>query len=836
MGGAQTKLSVPSVSSSVVPDTQGYKAIVRPFLDSYCVSCHGAVKPKGNFRADAALTADFGDAGNRAKWAEVVRALNSHTMPPQQAKQPAPDAVGKIVDWIAEQTRRVELAHRDHAPILRRLTRDEYKNSIRDLTGVDFDVSGFPADPPAGGFDNNARALTVSPLHIELYTAAAKQILDRALLEGPPPPKIHWHFKPRAVPIDSHRDKLDDNNPRAIVNGGNNREQGDWIVVRTDGWDRAVETRDWKVPFEGTYLIRLHAACRIPARQEVVAGAEKILAKRRDDQMRDNPKGAKYHEDAYQNDLKHFRNDPMYDYGPARVRLVQQLGSQPRTVAEFDVDSTVDKPKSYEFHVPFTTEGAGISFANVYSIPHVLENFWMQGRDEFARPELYIDWFEMEGPEFDSWPPSSDTRILFPSPLRQSNERGYAHEVLARFMRKAYRRPIQPAEVDAKLALYDRVRKEQPFLDAIKAPLTAVLSSVNFLFLVEPEENRKLNDHELAARLSYFLWAAPPDATLAQLADAGKLHTPEQLQGQTKRLLDSPRSEEFVRRFAGQWLGLEQVGANPPAANLYPEYDRHFETSSVRESEAFFSEVLHHDLDANNLVKSDFVVINERLARAYGIQGVRGDQFRKVPVPPGVHRGGIPTQASILTITSNGTRTSPVKRGAWVMRTLLNADPGLPVADAGEIAAKVPGIEKATVRKRLEIHRSRAQCARCHDHIDPYGFALENYNAAGVWRDKEGFGYNGRVEQNDPLVDASSTLANGTQIVGVEGLQRSILDQGNAFMECVASKMLTFALNRELGVADRPTVQAAVSYSKQKGRTLRSLIEFIVASQPFESK
>jgi len=234
--------------------------------------------------------------------------------------------------------------------------------------------------------------------------------------------------------------------------------------------------------------------------------------------------------------------------------------------------------------------------------------------------------------------------------------------------------------------------------------------------------------------------------------------------------------------------------------------------------------------------KSEFVVVNERMAGSNGIPGVKGEAFRKVPVPEGVHRGGIPTQASILTITSNGTRTSPVKRGVWVMKTLLGADPGLPVADAGEIAARVPGIEKATVRKRLEIHRTRPQCARCHSHIDPLGFSLENFNAAGFWRDKEGFGYKGRIEQNDPNIDTSSQLPDGTKIVGVDGLQDALLARSDDFLTCLSTKMLTFALGRELGLADRPLVQKAVAHMKQNGRTIRSLIEFTAQSDAFRNK
>ncbi|MGL4464995.1 MAG: DUF1592 domain-containing protein [Planctomycetia bacterium] len=824
------------------PDDAGYRAVARTFFDAHCIACHGPVKPKGSFRADDGLSNDFRDPATRAKWAEVVNVLNSHTMPPEGKKQPADAAVAAFVDWIAAETARADLARRDTAPVLRRLTRDEYENTIRDLTGVDFDASGFPADPPAGGFDNNARALTVSPLHVELYAAAACKILDRALVDGPRPKTIRWRFDPKVVPGDSRRVKLDDANPDAILNGGNNKEVGDFVRVRTEAWDKSVDARNFKAPVDGDYVVRLRAAARVPGREEVVTAAEKYLAQRRDKENAENPKGKKYADESYTRDLEHFRADPMYDYGPPRVKLVRQLGSQPQTVAEFDVAAPVEKPEVYETRVRFTTESAGLSFDNVYNIPRIVENFWCQTGDDFARPELFVDWFELEGPLYDSWPPSSHAGILFDSPLLKTDERTYVREVLARFLRKAYRRPINPEEVNAKLTLFDGARKESPFLEAVKLPLIAVLSSPHFLYLVEEGTDessdgpRPLNDHERAARLSYFLWATTPDDELNRLADAGKLKSRAELLRQTNRLLADARSAAFVDRFAGQWLGLGQVGANPPAEDLYPAYDRHYETSIVAESQQFFAEVLRHDLDVFNLVRSDFVVVNERLARAYGIPGVKGDQFHRVDVSAGVRRGGVPTQASILTATSNGTRTSPVKRGVWIMKTLLGADPGLPVADAGEIAAKVDGIDKATVRKRLEIHRTRAQCARCHSHIDPFGFALENYDAAGLWRDKEGFGYKGRVERDDPAVDATSTLPDGTKVDGVAGLQSAVLKRGDDFLRCLATKLLTYALGRELGVADRPLVLAAVDHMKQNRRTLRSLVEFTTTSEAFHSK
>ena len=327
-----------------------------------------------------------------------------------------------------------------------------------------------------------------------------------------------------------------------------------------------------------------------------------------------------------------------------------------------------------------------------------------------------------------------------------------------------------------------------------------------------------------------------PDDTLFDLADSGQLTDPTVITQQVDRMLRDKRSTAFVENFAGQWLSLREVGANPPASDLYPRYDRHLEVSIVKESKAFFAEILNNDLDVLNFVKSDFVVVNERLARYYEIPGVKGDHFRRVAVPAGVHRGGILTQASVLSVTSNGTRTSPVKRGTWVMKNLLGIDSGLPVANAGDIAPKVPGLDKATVRQRLEIHRSLPQCARCHNKIDPLGFALENFNAAGDWRDQEGFGYKGRIGRNDPVIDASAKMIDGTEFVGVDGLQKVLLTKEDLFLKCLAGKLFTYALGRELGVADQLHVNAAVDHVSSNGRTLKTLIKHVATSDPFLSK
>ncbi len=822
-------------------DEAKFNSVVTPFLKTHCVRCHGGAKKEGNLRIEQHLTTDFLDPAVKEKWGEVVNVLNSHEMPPEKEPQPKPDEVAQVVDWVTAQMTQAELIRRDGVIVLRRLNRDEYRNTIRDLIGVDFDVSGFPQDPPSGGFDNNGKALTMSPLHTELYFEAARKILDRAFVEGSQPEAIKWRFEVDSGDSDSNRVRYGKNN--AIVNGGRNPVKDGFKVLHHDSWDRTLNARDFKVPEEGEYVIRIRAGGKVPSREEVVASAEKTLKTRFDKQMQENPKGERYHKEQMERDLNHFKNDRMYDYGRPRLKLIQTLGGQPKVLAEFDVPDSLEKPGIYEFRTRFTTESAGITVEYAYAIPKVLENFWFQGHDTFARPEAYVDWFELEGPVYESWPPVSHSRLLFESPKSKTDEVGYAREVLTKFMQRAYRRPVTAAEVDSKLQLFQQVRADAPsFIQAIKTPLMGVMVSPHFLYLAEPVDlkaspaARRLSDHELASRLSYFLWSSMPDDELFQLAESGKLRDSKVLAAQVDRLLKDPKSEAFVRNFAGQWLGLREVGANPPASDLYPQYDRHLELSITEESRAFFREILRTDVSVMNFASSDFVVINERLARFYGIPNVRGDEFRKVKVPEGVHRGGIVTQASILTITSNGTRTSPVKRGTWVLKNVLGTDPGLPVANAGDIAPKVPGIDKATVRKRLEIHRELPQCARCHSKIDPLGFALENYNASGEWREQEGFGYKGRIERNDPKIDASSKLPDGTAINGVDDLRATLLQKEDLFLSCLSNKLFTYALGRELGVADQPTVKASIEHAKKNGYSMRSLLKFIATTETFGVK
>ncbi|HEY8506456.1 MAG TPA: DUF1592 domain-containing protein [Gemmataceae bacterium] len=824
-------------------DDAGFTRTVKPFLQRHCTACHGPKRQEAELRLDT-ISGDLLAGPDAAKWHEVLARLHKGEMPPEGRPRPPAAEQAKVIDWITREQRKAEAAVKDTGGrvVLRRLNRAEYNNTVRDLVGIDFTpADDFPADPPAHGFDNIGSALTVSPLHVEKYLAAAREILDRAVVTGPAPKPVKYRFELeekgwRSRPEGRRQVRY------ALVDHGKGTHTPGEPFVRLPRDDTGAGFGFFDFPAAGDYVIRVRAWSVIPPRQEVAAAAlkktregfEKDLAKTTDPKRRQQML-ARWEREAPER-AAHFQTDPVYDYGPPRLKLTDD---RKNVLAEVDVPNPADEPRVYEFRRRFAAGRGGVRVTNSYSIPRLLENFWFTRHDDFPRPTLFVDWIEVEGPVTDGWPPPSHRRIFFDSPNRH-DEDVYAKEVLQRFMTRAFRRPVRPEELERMLALFAKVRPQKPsFEEAVKVPLAAVLTSPHFLYLVEPNDGgapRPLTDHELASRLSYFLWSSMPDDELFALANSGKLRDAEALAGQVDRMLKDPKSRALVENFTGQWLGVRDLGKVVPDRGLYPWYDDHLQESMARESYAFFAEVLHNDLSVRNFIDSDFAVLNERMARFYGIGGVRGDHFRRVPVKPGDHRGGVLTQASVLTVTSNGTRTSPVVRGVWVLENPLGDPPPPPPPDAGDLAPKVPGIDKATVRVRLEAHRRLANCAACHNKIDPLGFALENYDAVGRWREREGFGPRGRVNPNDPPIDASGKLPDGRSFVGVGGLKKLLLEDEDRFLDCLTGKMLTYALGRGVEPTDRELVRELREGMKRDGYTLRGLIKGIVRSDAFRMK
>ena len=750
---------------------------VRPFLRKHCISCHGPEKQKSELRLDR-LGPDLAARHRAEVWTEVLDKLNMGEMPPK--KQPRPDRadVARVTAWITGELRRAEAsAHGSGGRVvLRRLNRAEYTNTIRDLIGVPFQATDeFPQDAAAHGFDNIGSVLTVSPLHLEKYMRAARKIIDKAIVTGERPKPYLWHFE------GSKKGWKKTKRGNVVVNGNDGIRNGR-RVIRYTGGNNGINLTFYSRLEKGEYRIKVKAGSRVP---------------------------------------------PGHGYGPPRLKITQR-GS---ILLETDVTAPEDKPDTFEVRFKPILPRLMIQIRNGYSIPHTRQNAPKVKKPDYPQPELVIEEYEIEGPMADEWPPASHKRILFPS-MNSGNEPLYAREILERFMPRAFRRPVKPGEVEAMIGLFRKARKSAPsFEEAIKIPLIAVLTSPHFLYLVE---GQSISDHALASRLSYFLWSTLPDPELLRLAASGKLRNGEVLDAQVDRLLKDPKSRAFVANFAGQWLRLRDVGRVVPDMEIYYRYDEHLEQSMVRESEAFFSEILHHDLSVMKFIDSDFAMLNERMARFYGIKGVKGDHFRRVALDRSARRGGVLSQASMLTITSDGVRSSPVRRGVWILENLLDDPPAPPPPNAGDLTPTAAGEKSATIRERLRKHREIETCAACHAKIDPLGFGLENYDGIGLWRDKEATGRWGRTRPNDPVIDATGRLPDGRSFNGPQELKALLLKEEDRFLGCLVEKLFTYALGRGVGFSDRKALAELQPALKSDG--LRGLIKAIVRSRPFQTK
>jgi hypothetical protein len=434
--------------------------------------------------------------------------------------------------------------------------------------------------------------------------------------------------------------------------------------------------------------------------------------------------------------------------------------------------------------------------------------------------------------------PESHRRILFVMPKTKADRRDCARQILERFAGRAYRRPVVPDEVTRLLKLFDLAEKNNdPFERGIQIACAAVLSSPHFLFRVEldakPRDDSDIhpvNEHELASRLSYFLWSSLPDAELSDLASRGELHKDDVLEKQVMRMLRDGKSRGLVKTFAALWLGSRAMKLPSPDTSLFPAFDEELRSAMRRETELFFEEVMKKDLSVLLFLDSDFTFLNEKLARHYGIAGVKGDEMQRVslsqPELAGGRRGGVLTQGTFLTINSNPTRTSPVKRGKWILEQILGSPTPPPPPGNDNLKEGKSGAGGETLRQRTEAHRSDPACAGCHSRMDPLGFALENYDAVGAWREKDA----------KLPIDASASLPDGTSFRGIEGLKRALLDRKRDFCHCLAEKMLTFALGRGLESSDEEAVDAVTRQVVQSDYRFSSLVLAIVRSEPFQMR
>ncbi len=799
-----------SVSAAAAPPAEW-----QPFLTKHCAECHDAETKKGGLNL-AAL--DFGkEEAALVKWTRLHDRIAAGEMPP--AKKPQPDVTEKdaMLRALSEALTAAEKNESGRTG-LRRLNRTEYENSLRDLLGVPVQVRDIlPPDTPSHGFDTVADGLRFSQLQMEKYLEAADTALDAALVltEEPQRFKKRMSLKDEKgirenldTPEGTVKDKVSKEKHRVLF-----RELPDAVVMFNAGYPPG-DFRQFSAPATGTYRVR-------------VSGY------------------------AYQSDGE-----------PVTLRLYAHHFREKRLLGFFEMPA--GKPREVEVIAEIERDEL------LQVIPHGTGNdkkgkgLWNAGIKDFDGAGLAVQWVEAEGPLGD-WPPASVKLLCAGVPLREieKNKRQWrpegrigwefapedapkaAREAVEKFAGRAFRRPLEEGEVEpfVKLALAT-LEAGRPFAEAVRSGLRAVLTAPQFLIL--DERPGKLDDYALAARLSYFLWSSPPDDELLRLAAEKKLSQPEVLRAQTERVLASVKSREFVRNFTGQWLDLRNIKATSPDKQLYPEFDEMLEGSMVAETEAFFSEMLTKNLSVANFIHSDFLMLNRPMARHYGIPGPNGEEFQRVALPAGNPRGGLLTQAAILKITANGTVTSPVLRGAWVLKRLLGKPPQPPPPNVGSVEPDTRGA--TTIRELLDKHRISETCAACHKDIDPPGFALESFDVIGGWRDR----YRSIGQGDHPPwkfdgadiwqyklgrpVDASGIMPDGRTFKDIAEFKKLLLADKDQMLRCLTEKLITYSTGAGIRFSDRAAVQRIVAEVSKADSGLRTLIHAIVQSETFQNR
>jgi mono/diheme cytochrome c family protein len=778
-------------------------ALVKPFFEEHCTRCHGEKKQKGDLRIDT-LKIDFDSPKTMGHWEEIMNRINSGDMPPDDVdKRPKPADISRVAEWISGQLHEAEVAMQASGRervAFRKLSREEYANTIRDLLGVNFEVkspTGLPEDPDWKGFERISSVLTLSPAHVEKYLAAADSILDEALSIRPEPKRevVRW------TPFDMRwKNFAPEYQARGIAD-----------KVRIEIVPNNYTTDTWPVDIKttGMYTVRVKLSGLRPE-------------------------------------------------GGRAPRLKLYMSSIDKTVIEQDVDAPEEQPMVIEARVHLVAGKYPVRVINAVPGPNPegrrsrhsgTPNAFTDTKsrvpwqmkltdDDFKpiQPTLIIDSVEWDGPIVDSWPTAAHQRIFFGGE-KATKDTAYAREIIARFAESAWRRPVQPAEVDRMMKPVEQAQKlGDSFEVAVKNGLMAAMCSKSFLYLEEgsaAQNAAQLNDWELASRLSYFLWSSTPDQHLLDLARAGKLHETETLRGEVRRMLADPKAQAFAESFPRQWLQLRRVGMFPPDKVLYPDYDEDLEESMVAETVSFFGDVLKRNGSLREFLDSDWTMLNERLARHYGIEGIRGDAMQRVTLQPVQHRGGLLTQASILSLTSDGTRHRPVHRGVWVLESIIGKPPPPPPANVPALTTPAANAPKTTVREKLEQHRSDPNCTACHQKIDPLGVAFDNYDAIGRWRTvetvRDGTGA-------DPALDPSGTLADGRKFSGAKELKQILLSDSDRFAGAFAEKLATYALRRGATFSDREELKHVVEQSKAGGYQLASLVESLAVSPLFQKR
>lgn len=769
---------------------------VRTYINTHCIRCHGADATKSDFRIDK-LSGKVGHE-DTPQWLEVMERISSGEMPPKEQKnRPTAEESAGIVEWLSARMKEGEVARMSTRGRVsyNRLTREEYVNTVRDLFGVHFDATdpgGFLEDPEWRGFERIGSVLTLAPSNVEKYLAAAEVVLAEAYPAKKPE---FLEFSKRAVTenqIDEvHRERL--------------RELGLLDKVRFEMWagDIYRYSGSEPLPEAGIYEISYTLSGLKP---EKGRAPRLFVYETRLDRV------------------LHEQDVIAPEDKPITVTFRAHLPKgRPNIFVINEVPGPSNNPRSGRHgRKPFVSTQDG-------RIPWQMKLTDEQGRPRY--PFLILDSVSFRGP------------IITEEEQRRRDEyfphgEGNLAQVrdgLGRLARRAFRRPVTLEELDGYVGIVQaELAAGEKFPDAVKAGMLAILCSKSFLFLAEGDEDADrgtLNDWEIASRLSYLLWSTMPDDELFSLAEQGKLRDKAQRAKQVARMLADPRAERFSDSFSTQWLHLRKVGQFPPDKKLYPDYDAHLEKSMIGETKAFFHQVLHDGLTLREFLDSDWSMLNSRLAQFYGLPatGMAGDEFQRVSLPENSRRGGVLTQAAILSLTSDGTRHRPVHRGKWVSDAILGKSPPPPPANVDPIEPNPIDAPKATLRMKLEAHIHDARCASCHSKIDPLGLAFENYDAIGRWRTEEVVEGTGK----NPPVNPSGKFPDGRSYGTPEEFKQLLLADLDMFDAAFVEKLATYGLRRTMSFGDRDELAAIAKAGRAKDYRLRDIVEAFVLSDLF---
>jgi hypothetical protein len=728
---------------------------IKPLLKEYCFDCHNADKQKGDLNL-VPVADNLKLLENRAVWEKVAELVESREMPPEKKPQPSEEQRELVIKYIDSQISILDCtAQKNPGKVtIRRLNKEEYRNTIRDLLGVNFQPEDFPNDEVGYGFDNIGDVLSLSPMLMEKFITAADEIVQKAIVLGAEP-------KP--------------------------------FVKRLKG-DKFVSANEWVKPLE-TRVLGLYREGEGTAAFEAPAKGEYLFRVRAFAELA----------------------------GPEAPKLALRVGG--RELQVFNVTNQ-DKGAIYEVRTALEAGQQKVSVA-------YLNNYNDQTNpDAKLRGDrnVFVDTVEITGPPGTPLAVPESHKRLIPHLPQPGQEREVATELLRTFAQRAYRRPVTEAEVARLVGFVDLALKHQgTFLEGMQAAVQAALCSPHFLFrweldpeAMKPGDVRELGDYELASRLSYFLWSSMPDPELFALAAKGELRQSGNLEKQVARMMQDWKARAFVSSFAGQWLQIRNIWEVNVDPNAFPKWNDSLKGAMKEETERFFEAIMKEDRPVTDLIDADFTFLNEKLARFYGIEGVKGDGFQRVTLPADSARGGVLTQGSVLVSTSTPTRTSPVIRGKWILEQILGTPPPPPPPDVPPLPEQKAVNQTASLRQRFEEHRSRSECAGCHAKMDPLGFALENFDATGAWRDTDG---------KFPI-DASGKLTNGTAFNGARDLKR-VLKSNKNFVRSLTRNLMTYALGRGLESYDRCAADAVMAQAEKQGYKFSALVVGIVTSDPF---